>query len=217
MGSMTSAFFARTTRDFYHNSNMKYSLNWIKEHVAISMSPEILADKLTMAGLEVEAIHGANGDNIIEIEVTPNRADCLSVEGISRELGAILNKARKKIPAAKLPYPKSKCEINIEDKKGCRRYIGTIIKNVNVSATPEAVKKNLLALGGRSISNIVDITNFCLIETGQPLHAFDYDKLAGGKIVVRRARKGEKITTIDDKVHKLDESILVIADEKRPV
>jgi len=141
----------------------------------------------------------------------------LSVMGVSREVAAILNKTRK-LPAIKsVSFPKKKCAIIVEDKKGCSRYIGAVIEGITVGQAPDWMKKRLSAVGIRPISNIVDITNFCLMECGQPLHAFDYDKLAGGKIMVRRAKKGERIVTIDDVERELDETILVIADAKRPV
>ncbi|HLF18918.1 MAG TPA: phenylalanine--tRNA ligase subunit beta [Candidatus Omnitrophota bacterium] len=196
---------------------MKVSLNWLKDYVTPGIGAEELAHRLTMAGLEVETIHSADGDKVFEIEVTPNRADCLSMVGISREVAAILNKTRKPPRIKDTSYPKIKCEIAIEDKSGCSRYIGTVIEGVTVGQAPDWMRKNLSVVGIRPISNIVDITNFCLMESGQPLHAFDYDKLIGGKIAVRRARKGEKIVTIDGLERELDETILVIADSKRPV
>ena len=197
---------------------MKVSYNWLKDYVSPGISPEKLAERLTMAGLEVEKIHSlAGGDSVFEIEVTPNRPDCLNMWGIAREVSAILNKSRK-IPAIKkLTPPKIKCDIEIIDKAGCSRYVGTVIRDVQMAVAPKAIKERIEALGSRSINNVVDITNFILMETGQPLHAFDYDKLEGGEIVVRRARSGEKIVTIDGKEHALDPSILVIADSRKPV
>ncbi len=196
---------------------MKISLNWLKDYVTIGLSSEKLAHKLTMAGLEVEKISSGKGDTVFELEITPNRPDCLSMLGIAREIAAILGKSRKFPKTKRRIWPKKKCAIEIVDKKGCSRYIGTLIKGISVHKAQEGVVKRISSLGMRPINNVVDITNFCLMETGQPLHAFDHDKLAGGKIIVRRARKGEKIITIDDVERKLDPSILVIADAKRPV
>ncbi len=196
---------------------MEISLNWLKDYVDFKVSSEELAHRLTMAGLEVKKISSLGDDTVFELEITPNRPDCLNMLGLARETAAILKKSYK-FPALKnINFPKLKAEITIEDKKACPCYIGTVIENVSVASAPEKIKKRLESLGARGINNIVDITNFCLMETGQPLHAFDCDKLIGGKIIVRRARKGEKIVTIDCIERVLDENILVIADEQRPV
>lgn len=196
---------------------MKVSLNWLKDYVTTGISSEKLAHKLTMAGLEVEKASSFGGDSVFELEITPNRPDCLSMLGIAREVAAILSKTRRIPKTKKRLWPKKKTVITISDKQGCSRYIGTVIENIVIKNGGEKMTKRLSASGMKPVNNIVDITNFCLMETGQPLHAFDYDKLIGGKIVVRRAAEGEKITTIDGVERKLNSSILVIADEKRPV
>jgi len=170
-----------------------------------------------MAGLEVEKVEKKSGDTILELEITPNRSDCLSILGMARETAAILNRPRAFPKVKKHAWPKQKCVINIEDKKDCSRYIGTVIEGIHIKKADTKVIKFLTSLDMRPINNVVDITNFCLVETGQPLHAFDFDKLVGGCIEVRRAKAGEKIITLDDVERVLDPSILVIADEKRPV
>ena len=196
---------------------MKLTYHWLKDYVPINISPKDLAHKLTMAGLEVRGIESTGGDTVFELEITPNRPDCLNLLGIAREASAILNTPLK-IPTVKpLKTTKTKTDITIHDKEGCPRYIGAVIRNVSVRNSPEGIKNYLAAVGTRSVNNIVDITNFCLMETGQPLHAFDYDKLIGGKIIVRRAKDGETMTTIDGSERKLNSSILVIADARRPV
>ena len=196
---------------------MKISLNWIKDYVEVKIPPGSLADKLTMAGLEVENVSLVRGDTIFEVEVTPNRPDCLNMIGIAREISAVLNKELALPRTGKLSKVDAVCDIKIEDKKGCLRYIGTVVENISIQQAPKELLKRINSLGLREINNIVDITNFCLLETGQPLHAFDYDKLAGGRIIVRRAKDGEKIVTIDDIERALDPSILVIADAEKPV
>src|SRR3989339_43343 len=196
---------------------MKISLNWIKDYVEVKIPPGSLADKLTMAGLEVENVSLVGGDTIFEVEVTPNRPDCLNMIGIAREISAVLNKELALPRTGKLSKANAICDIKIEDKKGCLRYIGTVVENISIQQAPKELLKRINSLGLRAINNIVDITNFCLLETGQPLHAFDYDKLAGGRIIVRRAKDGEKIVTIDDIERALDPSILVIADAEKPV
>ncbi|MCK5179541.1 MAG: phenylalanine--tRNA ligase subunit beta, partial [Candidatus Omnitrophica bacterium] len=184
---------------------MKLSLNWLKDYVTPGIPVDKLAHKLTMAGLEVEKISSVGGDTIFELEITPNRPDCLNMLGMARETAAILKKPRRIPKVKKRVWPKQKCAIEIDDKQACSRYIGTLIEGVSIKQAQEKIIKHLMALGMKPINNVVDITNFCLMETGQPLHAFDYDKLAGGKIIVRRAKKGEKIVTIDEQERELDE------------
>ena len=196
---------------------MKISYNWLKNYVAIKIKPEVLAHKLTMAGLEVEKIETVGDDAVFELEITPNRPDCLNFLGFAREVSAILNTPLKTPKIKKVKYPPTKPSIKIDDKKGCLRYIGTLIEDVCVEESPIALKEKLASVGLRPVNNIVDLTNFCLMETGQPMHAFDYDKLEGGKIIVRRAREGESIIAIDGDKRTLDPSVLVIADEFRPV
>jgi len=196
---------------------MKISLNWLNDYIETGLTVEELCYKLTMAGLEVEKVENVAGDTVVEMEITPNRPDLLNILGIAREVSAILDKTVK-VPKVKVqPAPKAKCDISIEDKKGCSKYIGTLIEGVECGSAPKWILNRIASLGMRAVNNVVDITNFALMETGQPMHAFDYDKLIGGKIIVRRAKKGEKIITIDDEERELDPSILVIADEKRPV
>jgi phenylalanyl-tRNA synthetase beta chain len=167
--------------------------------------------------LEVKKMSAVNGDTVLEIEVTPNRPDCLNMLGIARETAAVLSKMWHAPKVKALRLPSLKCAIDVLDKKGCPRYIGTLMEGVRIAGSPLIIQKRLTALGMRLINNVVDITNFCLIETGQPLHAFDYDKLSGGRIVVRRAKEGERIVTLDEVERRLDPSVLVIADAEKPV
>ncbi|MDD5173255.1 MAG: phenylalanine--tRNA ligase subunit beta [Candidatus Omnitrophica bacterium] len=207
---------------------MKLSYNWLKEYIDIRLSPEKLGELLTMAGLCVDSIHKKGNDSVLEIEITSNRPDWLSYIGVAREVGALTGK-RLKIPnnvAVSCGSSQSrrggvngnsKATIRIEEKKLCPRYTARIIRNVKVGESPKWLKERLEAVGLRSVNNIVDITNFCLFETGEPLHAFDLDKLGGRSIIVRRASKGEKIKTIDGIERILDNDMLVIADDKSPV
>jgi phenylalanyl-tRNA synthetase beta chain len=196
---------------------MKLSLNWLNDFVKHGLPAEKLAERLTMAGHEVKSIDDVADDRVYEIEITPNRPDCLNIVGLAREVSAIVNKPFKarKIKAFKIS--KNTCDITIEDKAACSRYVGTIVENVSIGGSPENVTQRLQSVGLRSINNVVDITNYCLFETGQPMHAFDYDKLVGGKIIVRRARAGEKIVTLDGVERTLNANILVIADAQKPV
>jgi len=162
----------------------------------------------------------ANQDVILSIDSSPNRGDLLSVVGIARELCAKTN-SKLKIPEVKikedLPSAEDRAKVLIEDYIGCPRYVARIIEEVKIAPSPEWMRKRLEASGIRSISNIVDITNYVMLELGQPLHAFDFELLADKKIIVRRARAGEKFTTLDGVERALSEEILLICDGKGPV
>ena len=199
---------------------MKISYNWLREYVDVKNSAKQAAQWLTMAGLEVTAIEEKGKDSILEIEVTTNRPDWLSVIGVGRELSAMTGKRLKmpKVPAILTALARDKqITVELEDKILCPRYTARVIDGTKVSSSPQWLRGHLEAIGVRPINNVVDITNFCLFELGQPMHAFDYDKLMGRKIVVRRAKKGEEIITIDGVKRALDNEMLVIADEKSPV
>lgn len=159
-------------------------------------------------------------DVIFEISVTPNRADCLSHIGIAREISALTgNKIRK--PISEIDYSRSKikefAEVIIDDTDKCPRYTAKLVKNCKVTESPEWLKARLNSLGLRPINSAVDITNLILMESGQPLHGFDFDKIAGNKIIVRSANDGEKFTTLDGKVRTLDSSMLMICDAEKPI
>lgn len=157
-------------------------------------------------------------DQVIEIGLTPNRGDAASHLGIARDLKAILNKPlknwQKKVA---LPTQKNPIEIEIQDSAACPRYCGLYIKNVTVAASPEWLQNRLKSIGLNPINNIVDITNYVLHSIGQPLHAFDADTIAGKKIIVRKAKKDEKIITLDGVERKLSEQDLMICDVEKPM
>ncbi len=161
-------------------------------------------------------------DTILDIDVLPNRAhDCLSHRGMAKEI-AILTDLEPEIKKSGVPGTpqtdiKSSIVVKIEDEKLCRRYIAVEVQNIEVKESPEWLKKSLESIGQRSINNIVDATNYVMFDLGQPLHAFDREKLSGGKIIVRNAKSGEKITTLDKQEVELDESVLIIADEQSPL
>ena len=159
-------------------------------------------------------------DVVVDFEVTPNRPDCLSLVGIAREVSA-LNGAELKPPRhplAESGEPASgAAAIEIDDPNGCPRYVGRLIRGVRVGPSPAWLSNRLLAVGLRPINNIVDATNYVMMELGQPLHAFDLARLHDRRIVVRRARKGESLQTLDGTERELDDDILVIADGRRPV
>ena len=158
---------------------MKVSLEWLKDFVDIRVSPTETADRLTMAGLEIEGMEPAGVDIVFEVNVTPNRPDCLSILGVAREVAAAFG-VPLKVPDTGIPGgpPASEVTVEILDPALCNRYTGRLIKGVTVRDTPEWMKKRLEKCGVRSLNNnIVDITNYVLLELGHPLHAFDADKL----------------------------------------
>jgi len=197
---------------------MKITYNWLKDFVAITLSPRALAEKLTMAGLEVVSFEESRGDFVFEIEITSNRPDWLSIVGVAREVAALTNK-KLKLPE---PQPLRRggghtLGIEVQEKKDCPLYTAQLIEGIKVGSSPEWLRQRLELIGCRSINNIVDIANYILFEWGEPLHAFDFDALQAGAITVRRAQKGEKIVTIDGVERQLNDDVLVIADAGAPV
>lgn len=158
-------------------------------------------------------------DVVFELEITPNRPDCLSYLGIAREVGAYFER--------KIKYPmtvmdeiidqvSTHAKITVEDKERCHRYMGRLIRNVKVGESPEWLKQRIQSMGLKSINNIVDITNFVMFECNQPMHAFDFDKLSGNEVFVRAAKEGESIVTLDGVERELNGE-LVIADAEKPI
>lgn len=197
---------------------MKASINWLKEFVNFSVNSEELDQLLTMAGLEVEGIQQHGNDTLLEINVTPNRGDCLSIFGIAREIAAITGSELKKpIPLITCSGRSEEHDVVIEAKDLCARYAARIIKNIEVKPSPAWINARLTAHGLRAVNSIVDITNYVLLEMGHPLHAFDLDKLAEGSIVVDRAKQGKTFTTLDGVERKLPGDSLLIWDRKNPV
>ncbi|OGX38957.1 MAG: phenylalanine--tRNA ligase subunit beta [Omnitrophica WOR_2 bacterium RIFCSPHIGHO2_02_FULL_68_15] len=197
---------------------MKLSLQWLKQYVAVRWTPQQLAERLTLAGLEITDRRVVGDDVLLECEVTPNRPDWLSHIGVARELAA-LSGAPLRLPAVPpmTAAPGRRPVITVKDHKACRRYVGTLIEGVAVGPSPAWLRQRVESVGLRSINNVVDVTNFVLFELGQPLHAFDADRLAKGRIAVRRGVAGETLTTIDGVTRRLDPTILVIADADRPI
>ena len=201
---------------------MRVTLDWLRDYVDVKDKADNVQDVLTMIGLEVTSSVDAEEDRVMDIEITPNRPDCLSVLGVARELAAAKNQSLKTPLSIKKFYMRKGpahggAKVSVLDKKACPRYVGCILKNVKVGPSPQWLVARLNAMGVRSVNNIVDITNYVLFETGQPLHAFDLDKLQGKKIVVRKAKKAEAIITIDGVRRELDPNMLVIADAFSPV
>ncbi len=160
------------------------------------------------------------GDAVLDLALTPNRPDCLSVIGVAREVAALTG-ARLTVPEIEYPDDgtpvESLMKVSIQDGADCHRYCATIVRGVSPGASPEWMQARLKACGMRPISNIVDITNYVMLEYGQPLHAFDYDRVAGHEIIVRRAKQGQVFTTLDDIERELSDEVLMIADCEREV
>ncbi|MFZ3054405.1 MAG: phenylalanine--tRNA ligase subunit beta [Minisyncoccales bacterium] len=199
---------------------MTVSYNWLQSYFKSPLpKPEKLAEILTMHCFEVESIEKKGSDFVLNIDVLPDRAgDCLSHWGIAKELSVLLDK-KMTILAPKLKKNKEKIKdylsVKVED-NGCNRYTSMVLTNVKIAPSPKWLQDKLTVCGLNSINNVVDATNFIMLETGQPLHAFDYEKITDG-IIVRKAKKGEKIITLSEKEYILDENTLLIADEKKPL
>jgi phenylalanyl-tRNA synthetase beta chain len=203
---------------------MEFSCEWLAQYVDLPADPQELARILTAAGLAVEGVaaHGADiDDTILDVDVTTNRPDCMNHFGLAREIAVLRDVPLRRPPAAP-PEGSERAEdsarVVIEDLEGCPRYSARVVRGVTIGPSPEWLRRRLESIGQRPINNVVDVTNFILWELGQPLHAFDLAKLAGPKIVVRRARAGETtLKTLDGQDRALDPETLVIADADRPV
>jgi phenylalanyl-tRNA synthetase beta chain len=167
-------------------------------------------------GTDVGALLGP-ADDVLEVEITSNRPDCLSHRGLARELAAALNKPLKPLSSSITESLSKSVPVSVEDASACPFYGARLIEGVKVGESPAWLKTRLESIGLRPVNNVVDITNFVLHDVGQPLHAFDADKLNGGKIIVRRSRTGEKFLALDHKEYVLPDNLLVIADGAGPV
>jgi phenylalanyl-tRNA synthetase beta chain len=203
---------------------MKLTLNWLKEFVDLRYPPEKLAEALTMAGLEVESlapVRSPDGEDwLVDVAVTPNRGDCLGVVGLARELAA-LKAGRFKTAARKSPVetmrPAPPVKIEIQSLRCCRRYSASVVEAIEPGTSPSWMRFRLEACGIRSINNVVDVTNYVMLETGQPLHAFDLDRLAAKRIVVRQAKDIRKFVTLDEIERALAPEDLLICDGDIPI
>lgn len=198
---------------------MKVSLDWLKDYVGIKGSPEEISNLLTMAGLNVEKLHKVGDNFVFEIEITTNRPDWLSHIGVAREIHAVSGVKFGLPPSAvkKSSAATKKIKISLPNRDLCPYYSATILEDIERQETPDFMKRRLEACGIRSINLIVDITNYVLLEWGQPLHAFDLDLIHGDEITARAARDGEQMTAIDGITYELKKTDIVIADSKGPV
>ncbi|UCC22702.1 MAG: phenylalanine--tRNA ligase subunit beta [Planctomycetota bacterium] len=199
---------------------MKILLSWLNDYIDTGLSAEQIAGVLSDLGLSCESIQQLGCDATIELEITSNRGDCLSLIGVARELSAATGKPLK-IPTIELPESDSVASdlasVEIQEVDLCPRYTARVIEGVKVGPSPDWLRNRLEAVGLRTVNNVVDATNYAMLETGQPPHAFDCEKITDGKIIVRKALPGERIVSIDGSKCDLKPDMLIIADPSGPV
>lgn len=199
---------------------MLLSYDWLKSLVPLTVSPDEFALRMMMAGFNHESTTTVGSDVCVDLEITSNRPDCLGHIGLAREAGVLWG-VKLQLPAAAPKAGAAKVEefakVRIDAPKLCSRYTARVIRGVKVGPSPAWLQKRLTTVGIACINNVVDITNYVLMECGQPLHAFDLAKLAGHEIIVREAKPGEKFAAINHKTYDLAAGMCVIADASRPV
>jgi phenylalanyl-tRNA synthetase beta chain len=203
---------------------MKFSLNWIKEYVDVKVEPKELADLLTLKSFEVEEVKKEGKDYILDIDILPNRPDCLSHYGLAREVAALTNADLKPFEIGSIKEDKAdkiegKIKIDIKNKDLVPRYSAVMMKDIKIGPSPKEIKEKLELMGLQSINNVVDIVNYVMLEIGQPLHAFDYTKIKDATLYARLAHKGESLIALDEAETKydLDEETVVISDVSGPL
>jgi len=201
---------------------MKVSVDWLRDHVDFDLEINDLAYRLTMCGLNCEGIEEHGTDHVLELEVTSNRPDHLGHRGVARDLACLLG-----VPLKPLAIDFETVDTNasglrldelvsvvVDDVDRCGRYTTRVAEDLKVTSSPDWLQQRLLAIGLRPINVVVDLTNYVLMELGQPLHAFDLDRLEGSEVLIRRALRAEKFTAIDGSDHELETGDLVIADQR---
>ncbi len=199
---------------------MKIVYDWLKEFVNVTAPATDLRSRLSLAGVAIDSIDESAAGPVLDAEVTANRPDCLGHYGIAREVAAIyrlsVNPLRPKVKESSERVA-SATRIDIESPELCGRYTARVLRGVQIQPSPGWLRQRLEAIGQNSINNVVDVTNYVMFELGQPMHAFDFDKLAERRIIVRRARAGEKVRTLDGAERNLAKEMGVIADASRAV
>jgi phenylalanyl-tRNA synthetase beta chain len=196
---------------------MKIIPNWIRDFVTVADDDRRLAERLTESGIGIEGYYGEGKDLAYEAEITTNRPDAMNHYGVAREVSAIYDVDLKPITPKLSEKKGADFPILIEDAEGCARYTARVVRGVKIAPSPEHIAHRLELLDQRPINNVADASNYTLNEMGHPTHAFDLDTLEGGKIIVRRARPGETLKTLDGEMRKLAPEDLVIADALKPV
>ena len=199
---------------------MKVLYNWLKEFVDLTATPEDLRTRLSLSGTAIEALEQTAAGPLLDAELTSNRADCLGHYGIAREAAALYRLPLKHLepqPHESSDQASSATSVEIQSPELCSRYTARVLRGVKIGPSPDWLRQRLEALGHASINNVVDATNYVMLELGQPLHAFDLNLLSESRIIVRRARAGEKIRTLDGIERALTPDMCVIADVSRAV
>jgi phenylalanyl-tRNA synthetase beta chain len=199
---------------------MIVSWNWLTDYLRLDMPVEVLTERLALTGLNLESIEDVGGDIAIDLEVTSNRSDCLGHLGVAREISVLFDKrlcVPDPQPATTGAPVETQTWVTVEEGDLCPRFTARVVSGVTVGESPWWLRKRLETIGVKAISNIVDVTNYVMFECGQPLHAYDLDRLSDRRLIVRRARSGEKLTAINNKVYELNPEMLAIADAERPV
>src|SRR6202035_360453 len=203
---------------------MKVVYNWLKDFVDVTASPDELASRLALSGTNIGGVEKGPHSAVIDAEVSSNRPDCLGHYGIAREVSAVYSVPLKAISHKPQESSAAKASdavrVEIHAPDLCGRFTARVIRGVKIQPSPQWLKERLEASGVASISNVVDVSNYVMLELGHPLHTFDYDKVRDHKIVVRRAKQNEKMKTLDgverqlapDKDRQLDSGICMISD-----
>src|SRR2546430_890393 len=194
---------------------MKVVYNWLKDFVDVAASPQELASRLVLSGTNIGGVENGAHGAVIEAEVSSNRPDCLGHHGIAREAAAIYKLPLKHVspkPVEGQAKAGDAVKVEIQSPELCGRFTARVMRNVKIQPSPKWLKDRLEASGVASISNVVDVSNYVMLELGHPLHTFDYDKVRDHKIVVRRAKPGEKMRTLDGIERQLDSNICMISD-----
>src|SRR6202142_948008 len=199
---------------------MKIVYNWLKEYVDAKATPAELRARLSLAGTPVDAIEESAAGPVLDAEITANRPDCLGHYGMAREVSAIYRLPLKPVqPKLKESAEKAAdaARVEIEAPEICGRYTARVMRGVKVQPSPDWLRQRLEAIGQNSINNVVDVTNYVMFGPGHPLHAYDLDKLNERRIIVRRARAGEKVRTLDGTERTLTKEMCAIADATRAI
>lgn len=191
--------------------------SWLHEFIKTEATPETIAEKLSLCSLSVEKLHKRGGETIYEIETTPNRYDTLSILGIAREVAAVL--PRFGIKAVLVPFntlntlytlDANPLKVTLTNPTLCPRFTAIVLDNVKIKPSPKIVQGRLEMSGVRALNNVVDVSNYLMLELGQPMHIFDFDKITNGKMILRKSKKGEKLTTLDGVARTMPKGAIVI-------
>ena len=199
---------------------MIISTNWLADYVQAPGSVDDMVERLLMSGLNHESTTAVGDDTAVEIEVTSNRPDCLGHIGVAREVAVLFGRplhVPDPRPLEGVGEVARSVSVEILSPEICPCYTARVLRGVKVGPSPKWLIDRLATVGVASVNNVVDVTNYVMLESGQPLHAFDLAKIRGGRIVVRRAVEGEPFVAINHKTYPLSERMCVIADAERPV